>query len=148
MTVNFDVRRSLARAVFNGCGRKRRGSGTVNMATNQGVEYVSLLSCKEQLISEISADPLAVSSRLVIEGLIPPSLLPAEPLSSKEKEQKARELVQVVTNKVKNFPSKFNVFVSILGEFTWLQDLTQLVREKYHEPKDVQVFTASIHRSG
>lgn len=113
------------------------------MATNRCVEYISLLSCEEELVSEISADPLAVSSRLVIEGLIPPSLQPSEPLSSKEKKkQKARELVQVVTNKVKTFPRKFNVFVSILGEFTWLQDLAQLVREKYHEPKDIQVFIA------
>ena len=105
----------------------------------RSVEYVSLLSCTEELISEISVDPLALSGRLVTKGLIPPSLPASALLSVEEKEAKARELVQQVTNKVKTFPKKFNVFIDSLREFIWLEDIAQLVCEKYDELKAHQV---------
>ena len=98
------------------------------MATKQNIEYMTLLRCTSELTSEISADPASISTKLLAEGLIPPPPLYSSP--------KASELVQQVTNGVKNFPNRYETFMSILSDFTWLQDVSQLIREKYNDLKE------------
>ena len=124
---------------------RKSALGELEMATKQNVEYETLLSCTSELTSEISADPLSVSEKLVAKGLIPPSLHSSAQLQAKGKELKASELVQQVTNKVKIFPSKFGVFMSILGEFLWLKDVLELVNERYHQLNLVGCSLASLY---
>ena len=98
------------------------------MATKQNIEYMTLLSCTSELTSEISADPASISTKLLAKGLIPPPPLYSSP--------KASELVQQVINGVKTFPNRYETFMSILSEFNWLQDVMQMIHEKYDGLKE------------
>ena len=103
-----------------------------NMAIKQNIEYITLLRCTAELISEISADSLSISARLLAQGLIPQAL---------HGSPKASELVQHVTSKVKTFPGNFEVFVGILNEFPWLQEIVELIHKTYNEVKLEQEVT-------
>lgn len=87
-------------------------------------EYTTLLRCTSELISEISADALSISARLLAKGLIPEAL---------HRSPKANELVQHVTSKVKLNQENYEVFISILSEFPWLGDIVKLIRDTYKE---------------
>ena len=102
----------------------------------QNSEYTALVNCTAELALEIAVDPLAVSERLVAEGLIPTSLHDTlQYVQTSEKEGKAYEIVHSVSNKVKVSPNKLKVFLDVLGEFPWLSDVVQLI----HEKKDFKV---------
>ncbi len=100
------------------------------MATDENKEYLALLQCKVELTSEISADPLSVSSALVAKGLIPESVYNSVLQLPKVNKEKASELVNQVTNKVKTFPEKLKVFLEVLSSFIWLKDVVELVQKK------------------
>ncbi len=95
------------------------------MATQENIEYPTLLKCKVELTSEISADPLPVATALVAKGLIPESVHSSILIPVKENEVKASELVMIslVTNKVKTFPVPFYEFMKVLGGFIWLKKI-------------------------
>ena len=92
------------------------------------VEYEALLSCKDQLISELSSDVQTISRKLLDKDLIPPSLL---------KGQNACDIVECVLNKVKFFPEKYDSVISVLTECPWLNDLVKLLSETLGELIDV-----------
>ena len=89
------------------------------------VEYEQLLSCKEQMISEISCDLLNMSQKFGEKNLIPPSLvIEDEPQDS---EEKATKIVESLFRKVRFFPEKYNQLMSILAECSWMSDLVKLL---------------------
>ncbi len=102
-------------------------------------EYTTLIHCTDKLISEISADPLTVANKLVTRGLIPSSLVISTQLQTKENQLKASELVEQVKNKVNTFPENFEVFLSSLDEFFWLQQLVKWIRKQYDETNSIKV---------
>ena len=99
------------------------------------MEYLALLKCKVELTSEISADPLSVSSALVAKGLIPEAVHSSVQLQTKEKEVKASELVSLVTSKVKAYPARFDELLEVLNGFNWLKDVLKSVTDAYGELK-------------
>ena len=88
------------------------------MATQENVEYLSLLKCKAELTSEISADPLSVAAALVDKGLIPKSLHRSVESQTEDDEMKASELVSKVMNKIRTYPARFSDFLDVLGALT------------------------------
>ena len=101
----------------------------------ENMEYLALLKCKVELTSEISADPLSVSSALVAKGLIPDSVHSSVQLQTIASEKKASEIVCQVTNKVRTFPAKFDEFLEVLGSLNWLKDVLKLITDAYGELK-------------
>ncbi len=63
------------------------------MATQESIEYLALLKCKEQNTSEISADPLSAATALVAKGLIPESVYKSVESQTEDDEMKATELL-------------------------------------------------------
>ena len=92
-----------------------------------------MLKSKVELTSEISADPLSVSSALVAKGLIPEALHTSILLPAKENKVKASELVSQVTNKVRTYPAKFAEFLEILQGFNWLEDVLKTLNAAYKD---------------
>ncbi len=88
-----------------------------------------------ELTSEISADPLSVAIALVAEGLIPESSLNFVQLQTVRKDEKASELVSLVTNKVKTFPVAFDEFLKVLGGFIWLKKILEFITEVHDKLK-------------
>ena len=89
------------------------------------VEYERLLSCKEQMVSEITSDLITMSQKFMEMDLIPPSLVVnSEPQDS---EDKATKIVESLLRKVHFFPEKYNQLVSILSECSWMSDLVELL---------------------
>ena len=84
-----------------------------------------MLKCFDTLIARISTDPLVVANKLVEAGLVPPKLVGTMLLPSRDSYEKAAELVLQVTNVVESSPEKFEVFMSILSNFLWLDDLVE-----------------------
>ncbi len=105
------------------------------MAENVSAEYRALLRATDKMTSEIAADPLTVASKLMANDLIPPVALGSAQLQAKEKELKASELVKHICSKVDNFPENFDVFLGVLDEFTWLQQLAKWIREEFKKLK-------------
>ncbi len=103
------------------------------MATQDNIECLALLKCKVELTSEISADPLSVSTALVAKGLIPESAHKSVLLATKESEVKASELVNQVTNKVRTYPARFGDFLEVLQSNNWLKDVLKSVTTAYEE---------------
>ena len=103
------------------------------------IEYKTLLNYTTELTSEISADPLSVSGRLLAVEFIPESVHSSTQLQAKDKQLKASEIVSLVTNKVRTFPEKFEVFLGILEGLPWLKDIAGLVRKRYGELKTQQL---------
>ena len=101
----------------------------------ENLEYLTLLKCNVELTSEISADPLSVSSALVAKGLIPESVHNSVQLQTKEDEVKASEIVSKVTNKAKTFPDTFHEFLEVLGGYIWLKRITELLSATYDKLK-------------
>ena len=89
------------------------------------VEYERLLTCKEQLISEISCDLLTLSAKFAEKDLIPPSLVVDH--KPQDSEEKAAEIVECLLKKVHFFPEKYNQLMSILTECSWMSDLVELL---------------------
>ncbi len=103
------------------------------MATQDNIEYLTLLKCKVELTSEISADPLSVSTALEAKGLVPESAHKSVLLATKEKEVKASELVNQVTNKIRTYPARFGDFLEVLQSYNWLKDVLKSVTTAYEE---------------
>ncbi len=103
------------------------------MATQENIEYLALLKCKVELTSEISADPLSVSSALVAKGLIPESSLNFVQLQTVQKDEKASELVSQVTNKIRTYPKRFAEFLEVLQSYKWLEDVLKTLNTAYDE---------------
>ncbi len=105
------------------------------MATQENIEYLALLKCKVELTSEISADPLSVSSALVAKGLIPESVHSSVLQQTKENEVKSSELVSKVTNKIRTYPARFAEFLEVLRSHNWLEDVLKSLTTAYKELK-------------
>ncbi len=105
------------------------------MATQENIEYLALLKCKVELTSEISADPLSVSTALVAKGLIPESLHRSVESQTKNDEIKATELINKVTNKIKTYPARFAEFLEVLHSSKWLEDVWKTLITAYDELK-------------
>ncbi len=100
------------------------------------IEYDALLKYKVELTSEISADPLSVSTALVAKGFIPETVHSSVLLQTKEKEVKANELVSQVTNKIRTYPARFDEFLDVLRSFRWLEDVVKSLIAAYNEEKE------------
>ena len=104
-------------------------------------EYLALVNGTDKITSEISADPLTVAQKLMAKGLIPPVSLSSTLLQTKEKELKASELIKQVINKVGSFPENFEVFLTVLNEMPWLQQLAKWIHEEFIKIKDKKLET-------
>ena len=108
------------------------------MAASQSVEYATLVQCTEKLARGISQDPLSMANKLLEAGLVPPTLVSKMLLPSGENYSKATELVLQVIKVVAGFPQKFHVFMKILKDCYWLNDLAETVCGQYEVTKKDQ----------
>ncbi len=92
-----------------------------NFLSLTALKHLALLKCKVELTSEISADPLSVSTALVAKGFIPEAVHSSVLQQTKEKEVMANELVSQVTNKIRTYPARFDEFLEVLRSFIWLK---------------------------
>ena len=107
------------------------------MAAPQSVELATLVQCTEKLAIGISQDPLVVATKLLEAGLVPPKLIATILLPNKCDFEKAIDLLicMQVMKIVEGFPQKFEVFMKILKDCCWLNDL---VRKQYEVAKKNQ----------
>lgn len=52
--------------------------------------------------------------------------------------------MELVKNKVEYFPEKFEVFINVLKECFWLEDIVKLIHENYYELTKPQVLQTNI----
>ena len=97
------------------------------------VEYKSLSSISDKLISMIASDPLPLANVLFARGLISKAKLSS---ASQGKYEQATEIVQQVLNTVEHFPQKFEVFLNAVKEQTWLENLAESIEETYEKFKE------------
>ena len=103
------------------------------MATPKCVEVFTLQQCVDTLATGISIDPVIHANKLLEKGLTSRRLVREMLNPSKDKYDKATELVMEVMNIVENSPEKFQVFMDILREFMYLEDVVKLVHSQYEE---------------
>ena len=97
--------------------------------------------CRQAIATGISIDPVSLANKLLEKGLTSQRLVEEMVSTSKGKYDKATELVVGVINIVKNSPGKFQVFMDILNEFMYLEDLVKLVHSQYeaNQEKEIKV---------
>ncbi len=105
------------------------------MATQENIEHLALLKCKDELTSEISADPLSVAAALVAKGLIPESLHRSVESQGEDDETKASDLVSKVVKKIRTYPARFSDFLEVLRGSNWLEDVLKTLVAAYEELK-------------
>ena len=95
------------------------------------VEYKSLSSISDKLISMTASNPLPLANVLFARGLIG-----NVDFASQGKYEQATEIVQQVLNTVQHFPQKFEVFLSAVRELPWLQALAESIEETFKKFKE------------
>ena len=97
------------------------------------VEYKSLSSISDKLISMIACDPLPLANVLFARGLISKAKLSS---ASQGKYEQATEIVHQVLNVVQHIPQKFEVFLSAVRELPWMQALAESIEETFKKLKE------------
>lgn len=103
----------------------------LQMATPKCVEAVTLQQCVHKLAKGMSADLTFFANKLFEKRLIPQRSVREALNPTKDKYDKATELVMQVINIVENSPDKFEVFMNVLGELSCLDDLVKLLNNLY-----------------
>ena len=101
------------------------------MATQENIEYLVLHHLAADIASEIAADPVIISAKLLEEGFIPQAQ--HDSTKMQDKESKAKELVERVKGKVRLKPERFDTFIKILSEFPWLNEIVEAMNKKRDE---------------
>jgi hypothetical protein len=97
-------------------------------------EYRVLVLMSDTIVNSLSADPVVVAQTLFARFMIPLNVLESQQIIAKTKTERARELVGEVVKIVKEHPQKFKVFMEVLKEELWLEDLVKQIQETHrHE---------------
>ena len=99
------------------------------MAAGENIGYRVLDEHAAEIISELAEDPLSVSAELFAKGFIADPQHKSMQTAAKADEVKAGELVEQVKRKVKKYPHKYQEFLDILTNFTWLKDMAKACDE-------------------
>ena len=98
--------------------------------TEQNVEYQSLVQCADDLTQLIQHNVVSLSSKLFAKGLVAKdvhdSVLSAEGVA---KHSKAAKLLSCVIDRVKESADRYQVFIDVLGEDTFFEDVMQKLSE-------------------
>lgn len=100
------------------------------------VEHSTLCQLTTKLVSAITVDPLQVSTKLLERGVVSQELVESMLDKKRDNFEKATELVLQVTNKVQSLPTTFETFVGVLSEYLWMDDVVELLRQRYNENKE------------
>ena len=98
--------------------------------TEQNVEYQSLVHCTDDLTQLIQHNVVSLSSKLFAKGLVAKdvhdSVLSAEGVAN---HSKAAKLVSCVIDRVKESADRYQIFIDVLGEDTFFEDVIQKLSE-------------------
>lgn len=106
------------------------------------IEYLTLVESTSFLARAISIDPLEIAQKCFEQSMFSEDQMRSVQLDAKDSYTKASELVTLVTTKIQDFPEKFHVFMRILRELHYMQDVVIKVNEKY-ELKKMSAFERS-----
>ena len=73
------------------------------MASKENIEYTILTELTPQITSELAADPLAISEKLLANGFISPAQHTLMRSDTKDSHSKTSELLEQVTRKRKRY---------------------------------------------
>ena len=85
------------------------------------LEYKTVLSCFDKLVTALKLDPLAVSNELVAEGLIPPA----------DGSVDAQKLAQVLLERIQLSPKRYYDVIKVFSRHEWLGDMVDILQEEH-----------------
>lgn len=102
-------------------------SSNSHTLTNSDTFVHTLVQCHDKLIAGFSQDPEGIATSLLSKRFIPEEVEAQMYLNSTPRE-KAAILVTAVRNKVRLLPDKFHELLKILSEFSWTEDLMDILQ--------------------
>ena len=87
----------------------------------ESLEYKTVLSCFDKLVTALKLDPLAVSNELVAESLIPPV----------DGSVDAQKLAQLLLDKIQLSPRRYYDVVKVFSRHEWLRDVVDILQEEH-----------------
>ena len=87
----------------------------------ESLEYKTVLSCFDKLVTALKQDPLVVSNELAAKSLIPP-------VSGSVNAQKLAELL---LERIELSPKRYYDVVSVFSGHSWLGDIVDILQEEY-----------------
>ena len=87
----------------------------------ESLEYKTVLSCFDKLVTALKLDPLAVSNELVAEGLIPPASGAVD----------AQKLAQLLLERVKLSPRRYYDVIKVFSRHEWLGDIVDILQKEH-----------------
>ena len=87
----------------------------------ESLEYKTVLSCFDKLVTALKLDPLTVANELVAEGLIPPV----------DGSVDAQKLAQLLRDKIKLTPKRYYDVIKVFSRHEWLGDIVDILQEEH-----------------
>ena len=95
--------------------------------------HAALKAVSDKMVSAISIDPPSVAQTLFAKGLITRNNIESLQNQAKTDQEKARELVKIVLKLVDTFSENYEVFLEVIDEHPWLENLAKLIHKTYDE---------------
>ena len=90
------------------------------MATDS-LEYNTVLSCFDKLVTALKQDPLAVSNELVAGGLIPPV----------DGAVDAQKLAQLLLERIQLSSKRYYDIIKVFSRHEWLGDIVDILQDEH-----------------
>ena len=110
-------------------------------------EFTTVLECNMELGTALSLDPGSIAALLLAKGFISEEIDSEMRNNGTNNHKKASILVEAVRNKIKLNKNKFKVFLEILQNFRWTNDIEKILFDKYKEVCKTAGETCTIHET-
>ena len=87
----------------------------------ESLEYKTVLSRFDKLVTALKLDPLAVSNELVAGGLIPPV----------DGSVDAQKLAQLLLERIQLSPKRYYDVIKIFTRYEWLGDMVDILQKEH-----------------
>ena len=87
----------------------------------ESLEYKTVVSCFDKLVTALKLDPLAVSNELVAEGLIPPV----------DGSVDAQKLAQLLLERIRLSSKRYYDVIKVCCRHEWLGDIVDILQEEH-----------------
>ena len=85
------------------------------------LEYKTVVSCFNKLVTALKQDPVAVANELVSESLIPPV----------DGSIDVQKLAQLLLDKIQLSPKRYYDIVKVFSRLDWLADIVDILQSEH-----------------
>ena len=94
---------------------------------SEPLEYRVLLECLDSLVTALKSDPASLAIELAAKSLIPPR----EVSYQRTNAEQARELADIILDRVKLAPNRYRDILDIFSRHEWMADFVHILQNTH-----------------